>query len=89
MEIPLSHVNIQNINCIVFDADARERTDSARAELLADLTARARASGLAVAKRALRFASGGRVTYYGDADLVRYLQNNGWALRTTHSLKVH
>lgn len=88
MNISLAHVNIQGINCIVFDADAPERTDAARKRVLADLTGRARSAGLAVEKRALRFGSGTRTMFFGDPDLVRYLQKNGWALRSTHSLKV-
>jgi len=88
MKIPIAHVNIQGINCAVFDADARVPTNQARSALLAQLAARARAAGLAVSKRALAFRQGGRLTFFGDDDLVRYLRHNGWALRWTHKLEV-
>ena len=86
MKVPLAHVGIQGIDCAVFGADARIPTTQARSDLLARLAMRARASGLAVAKRALAFRQGGRLTFFGDDDLVRYLSNNWLALRWTHEI---
>jgi len=85
-KIPLAHVNIQGINCVIFDADARVPTNQARSALLAQLASQARAAGLAVSKRALAFRQGGRLTFFGDDDLVRYLSNNPSALRWTHKI---
>ena len=88
MKIPVAHVSIQTQNCIVFDADAVDRSNVGRARLLAELADKARSAGLAVDKRALRFREYGVVKFFGDADLVGYLRNNGWSLRTTHTLDV-
>lgn len=88
MQIPIAHINIQNVNCIIFHADARDRSHQGRLGLLNDLTVRARNAGLAVSKRALQYVEGGQTTYFGDTDLVRYLQNNGRGIGTTHALTV-
>jgi len=85
--IPLVHLNIQGVNCAVFDADALNHSNQARSNLLAQLAARARAAGLAVSKRALAFRENGRLTFFGDDDLVRYLSNNPRALRWTHEIQ--
>jgi len=85
-KIPLAHISIQGVNCAIFGADARIPTSQARSALLARLAMRARASGLAVSKRALAFRRGGRLTFFGDDDLVRFLRHNGQALRWTHEI---
>ena len=85
-KIPLAHLNIQGVNCVIFDADARVPTNQSRNALLTQLTARAQAAGLAVAKGALAFSQGGRIAFYGDHDLVRYLSNNPSAPRWTHEI---
>ena len=82
-KIQVAHVLIQGLSVAVFDANARENTDDARAQLLADLSAEARRAGLRVEKAALAY--GGR--FYGDADLVRYLARNGRP-RWTHTLSL-
>jgi hypothetical protein len=88
VKIDVAHVNIQGINCAVFDADATDRSARGRSALLERLTERARASGLAVSKRALRFTTGRSVMFFGDQDLVAYLRNHGWALSATHTIDV-
>ncbi|MCA9488989.1 MAG: hypothetical protein KC621_03680 [Myxococcales bacterium] len=86
-KIPLAHVNIQGIDCAIFGADARIPTNQARGALLAGLTSRARMAGLAVSKRALAFSQGGRLTFFGDRDLVAYLTSNAWAVSWTHEIE--
>lgn len=85
---PMAHHQDQGINYAVFGADARSRTDSARASLLADLTREARHSGLKVEKSALQFRSGGRLQFYGTPDLVKFLASIGGVNRWTHELRV-
>ena len=85
--IPLAHLNIQGVNCAIFDADASSHSNQARRDLLARLTVRAQAAGLAVSNWALAFRQNGRLTFYGDDDLVRYLSNNPGALRWTHEIQ--
>jgi len=81
MEIRMAHLRIQGINVAVFAANATDDTDSGRNEVLARLTVKARASGLAVEKSALAY----RDRFYGTPDLVRYLVSNGVA-RWTHKI---
>lgn len=88
MKIQLAHLRDQGINFAVFAADAPSRTNSARDELLWDLTRRARASGLAVDKAALAYSEGGRQRFYGTPDLVRYLASAGGISRWTHTIEV-
>lgn len=87
MQINLAHVRIQGINCAIFDANARVSTDSERAKVLADLTARARRAGLRVEKAALAFSEAGRLRFYGTRDLVDYLAK-GAGVNWTHTLDV-
>lgn len=75
------------IDFIVFEADVRSGMDGDRAELLLDLTNRARSEGLNVVKSALAFRENGRIMFYGTPDLVEYLSNNG-VPRWTHYLNV-
>jgi len=85
MRIRIAHLRTQGIDFAVFAADATAHTDGAQANLLADLTRRARAAGLRIEKSALAYMEGGRPTYYGTSDLVRYLANNGVS-HWTHEL---
>ena len=73
------------INFVVFEADANNRTSTARAMVLADLTRRARALRLKVDQAALAFVENGRLHYYGTPNLVDYLSKNG-PPRWTHRL---
>jgi hypothetical protein len=87
MQIQMAHLNIQGVNCAVFDADANSRSSSDRADLLADLSRRARGLGLRVDKSALAFQEFGRNSYYGTKDLVDYLANIGVST-WTHTLTI-
>lgn len=83
--IQLAHVNIQGVNVAVFAANGTSNTDASRADALAQLTARARASGLRVDKAALAYRQGSRTHFYGTPDLVRYLSRSGTP-RWTHRI---
>lgn len=85
--IRMAHLRTQGINFAVFAADAPSRNDADRAELLHQLAAEARRSGLRVDKAALAFSEGRRTVYYGTPDLVRYLSTHGVS-HWTHSLTV-
>lgn len=76
-----------DINFAVFEAKATSNTDHARAQALAQLTHRARASGLRVDQSALAYMDGGRLRFYGDKNLVQYLAG-GWVPSWTHTLSV-
>lgn len=92
MQINFAHLrapasNGGDINFAVFEARATSNTDAARSSVLADLTARARNSGLRVDQSALAFSENGRIKFYGSKHLVDYLSNRGvpsW----THRLSV-
>ncbi len=89
MKIRLAHLRTrqQGINFAVFEADARSKNNQDRSNLLAELTRKARNSGLAIEKSALAFMSCGKITFFGSNDLVRYLSNN-WGDDWTHSIDV-
>lgn len=92
MQIKFAHLrapasNGGDINFAVFDARANSNTDSARSSVLADLTMRARHSGLRVDQSALVFSDNGHIRFYGSKNLVDYLSHRGvpgW----THTLSV-
>lgn len=83
----MAHIRRQGIDFAVFGADAPSRTSADRDRLLADLTQRARASGLKVDKSALAYSRGRGIGFYGTPDLVRYLSNSGLP-RWTHQISV-
>lgn len=87
MKIQMAHLRKQGISFAVFAADAPSRQHIDRSSLLADLTRRARASGLRVDKSALAYSEGGRTRYYGTPDLIWYLASNGVS-QWTHTLEV-
>jgi len=87
MKIQFAHIHIQGTDVAIFDAKPVSSSDANRASLLAQLTARARHSGLKVDKSALAYNEGGRTVFYGTPDLVRYLQQSG-VPRWTHSFDV-
>jgi len=86
MKIKMAHLREQGIDFAVFGADARNRTNSGRDALLADLTAQARLSGLKVDKAALQYGHGSRLQFYGSSDLVRFLASAGGVHRWTHEV---
>lgn len=90
MKINFAHIREHStsggwINFAVFEADSNNGTDSGRADVLHNLTMRARANRLQIDKSALVYTQNGRIMYYGTPDLVDYLSNNG-VPRWTHSL---
>jgi len=92
MQINFSHlreraVNGGEVNFVVFEANSTSNTDSTRASVLADLTAKARLSGLRVDQSALAFRQNGRLRFYGTRTLVDYLAR-GWTPHWTHTLNV-
>lgn len=88
MQIHMAHLREQGINFAVFDADARSGSNSDRAQLLAQLTASARAQGLRIEKSALAYSNSGRTEFYGAPDLVRFLAASGGVVRWTHTIAV-
>ena len=92
MQINIAHLreratNGGDINFVVFEASANSSTDAARSAVLADLTARARSSGLRVDQSALAFTENGRIKYFGTPNLVNYLSRS-WIPHWTHKLSV-
>jgi hypothetical protein len=89
MKVNLAHVNIQGINCAIFDAKPRSGTHrAALEELLSGLVIEARSSNLRVDKAALAYSELGGIKFFGSDDLVRFLSNNGLP-RWTHTLDVN
>ena len=75
------------INFIVFEANATSGGDTARSEVLHDLTMRARLEGLAVDQSALAYRENGRIRFYGSRNLVDYLSRRGIP-RWTHHMDI-
>jgi hypothetical protein len=92
MKINLAHIRERSttggyIDFAVFDADANNRTNTSRNQLLMQLILKARRSGLKVDKAALAFEENGDVVFYGTPDLVNYLSNLG-VPQWTHQIDV-
>lgn len=92
MKVNFSHLREHStsggwINFAVFDAQATSNTNSANAEILAQLTMKARHSGLRIDQSALAFSEGGRIKFYGTQNLVNYLSRAGLP-QWTHSIDV-
>ncbi|MEX2376274.1 MAG: hypothetical protein WD942_11940 [Dehalococcoidia bacterium] len=82
MKINMAHIRERStgggwINFAVFDARSKSGSETDNAELLADLTRRARASGLKVDQSALAFTESRRVKFYGSKKLVDHLSRVG------------
>ena len=75
------------IDFAVFDAIASSDTDDDRADLLSDLTMRARYLGLKVDVSALLYQENGQLRSYGDRAVVDYFSRRGMP-RWTHYLEV-
>lgn len=92
MKINLAHIRARatnggHIDFAVFDAKSSSGGDAANSQLLAQLTARAEASGLNVDQSALAYRENGRVRFFGSRNLVDHLSKTGlpsW----THSIDV-
>lgn len=88
MKIRFAHNTIQNSSVAVFQANSVTNTDQARAQVLADLTRKARTNNLRVDKAALAYKHNGQLRFYGTPDLLKYLANGGYrTLRWTHELE--
>jgi hypothetical protein len=90
MQINMAHVRERAaaggwIDFAVFDARSNSGSNGDNADLLAQLTMRARASGLKVDQSALAFTENGRVAFYGSKHLVDYLSRGGLP-RWTHTI---
>lgn len=77
MRINVAHIREQGIDFVVFDADARSPSASARSALLTRLVASARSNGLKVDKAALAYRNGNSIEFWGTPDLVRFLAGAG------------
>lgn len=86
MNIDFAHMRIGAASVAIFNADAPSRTVYDRQKALADLTAKARLNNLRVDRSVLAFTENGRLTYFGDPDLVRHLTRNTVSYRWTHRL---
>ncbi len=86
MKISFSHIRIGSANVAVFEADAQSRTQHSRDQLLAELTAEARGNNLRVDRAALAFVQNGRMTFFGDRDLVKVLSSGQVHLPRNYSL---
>ena len=75
------------VNFCVFDARSSSGTSADNSQLLAQLTARARASNLHVDQAALAFKSGGRLQFFGSPPLVDFISKSGLP-RWTHHIDV-
>ncbi|MCV2438598.1 hypothetical protein [Paucibacter sp. DJ2R-2] len=92
MQINFAHlrqpaVSGGDVNFAVFDARSSSGTTTANSELLAQLTARARANSLRIDQSALAFRSGGQIQFFGSKHLVDFLTRSGLP-RWTHTLNV-
>jgi hypothetical protein len=92
MKISLAHLREHAVsggwvNFVVFGAKATSGGDQGNSELLSQLTARARATGLSVDQSALAYKEGGRIRYYGTPTLVNYLSKMGIP-RWTHEIDI-
>lgn len=76
------------VDFAVFDANAANGTDSDRADVLEDLTMRARLGmHLKIDASALLFGEGGRTRSYGDHFVIDYLSKRG-VPRWTHYIDI-
>jgi hypothetical protein len=88
MRINFAHLRERSANggyidFAVFDANANSGRDDDRADLLFDLTMRARSLGLKIDVSALAYNENGRTRFYGDKNVVDYLAKGG-VPRWTH-----
>jgi hypothetical protein len=92
MQINFAHLreratNGGEINFAVFEARANSNTDASKTDVLANLTSRARSSGLRIDQSALAYTENGRTVFFGTKNLVEYLSKRSiphW----THKLTI-
>lgn len=82
MKINLAHIRERStsggwIDFAVFDARSNSGSNYDNANLLNQLTAKARASGLKIDQSALAYRQNGRIQFYGTQNLVDYVSNAG------------
>lgn len=70
----------------MFEAWSKSGTNSDKNLLLSQLVIKAKSSGLKVDQSALAFKQQGRIRFYGDTNLVKYLSNKGGVPQGTHKL---
>lgn len=92
MDISFAHIRQPSttggwIDFAVFDARSSSGSESANAQLLADLTTKVRLGGRKVDQSALAFNEHGRLKFYGTKTLVDYLSKSGLP-RWTHSISM-
>ena len=92
MQINLAHLRERStrggfIDFAVFEAKSTSGTESSNRQVLSELTAKARASGLKIDQSALAYKVGNRTKYFGDKHLVAYLSKSG-VFRWTHRINV-
>ena len=88
MRIDMAHLRVQGVSFAVFAADANNRTNAGRQDLLGQLVAKARRNSMRVDKAALAFQESDRTTFFGTPDLVNYLSSRGGVPTWTHTLDV-
>lgn len=82
MKVNLAHLRDRStsggyIDFVVFEARSRSGLDRDNLNLLNELTYEARKAGYRADKSALAYMNAGRVRFFGDKDLVKYLSNRG------------
>lgn len=92
MDISFAHIRERStsggsIDFAVFGAHSSSGSESANAQVLADLTTRARLAGHKIDQSALAFNEHGRLKFYGTKNLVDYLSKSGLP-RWTHSISM-
>ena len=92
MQISLAHIRERSttggyIDFAVFDAKSSSGSDSDNGRLLAQLTTKARVSGLKVDQSALAYNYNGSIRFYGTKNLVDYLSGNGLP-NWTHTIDI-
>ena len=90
MRINFAHIRARAANggfidFAVFEANASSGMDSDRADVLHNLTMKARFQGLKVDQSALAYSENGRIRFYGSPNLVDHLSRSGLP-RWTHSM---
>ena len=92
MKVKFAHLRERStsggwINFAVFDARSASGSTADNADLLQQLSLRARAAGLRIDQAALAFIEYGRVNFYGSKNLVDYLSKMGLP-NWTHTLDI-
>lgn len=92
MKINFAHIRERSTNggpidFAVFEAHSTTNSESAKAGVLAQLTAKARMAGCKIDQAALAFNENGRIKFYGSKNLVDHLARSGLP-QWTHSIDV-